>query len=50
MLGAMKGVKMCGLTDNLLKSLQKLRIDELQISKGFRRLLIWNMALGKKIA
>ena len=50
MLGAMKGVKMCGLTDNLLVSLQQLRIDELQISKGFRRLLIWNMALGKKIA
>ena len=47
MLGAMKGVKMCGLTDNLRTNLQKARTDELQISKRFRRLLIWNMGFGK---
>ncbi|TAQ85919.1 hypothetical protein B7494_g5754 [Chlorociboria aeruginascens] len=44
MLSAMKGVKMCGLTDTLSKTLQDLRIDELRISKKFRKLLIWNMA------
>ena len=49
MLGAMKGVKMCGLTNNLLTSLQRARTDELQISKRFRRLLIWNMGFGKYI-
>ncbi|PVH81871.1 hypothetical protein DL98DRAFT_457694 [Cadophora sp. DSE1049] len=43
MLGSMKGVKMCGLTDVLSKSLQDLRLDELRISKRFRKLLIWNM-------
>ncbi|KAH7407958.1 ABC multidrug transporter [Cadophora sp. MPI-SDFR-AT-0126] len=43
MLGSMKGVKMCGLTDVLSNSLQDLRRDELRISKRFRKLLIWNM-------
>jgi ATP-binding cassette subfamily C (CFTR/MRP) protein 1 len=47
MLASMKGIKMCGLKDTLLQSLQQLRIDELNISKKFRRLLIWNMVLGK---
>jgi hypothetical protein len=47
MLSSMKGVKMCGLTDTLLASLQKLRVDELRISKGFRKLIIWNMVFGK---
>jgi hypothetical protein len=46
-LGAMKGIKMSGLKHVILKTLHKLRIDELNISKGFRRLLIWNMALGE---
>lgn len=44
MLGAMKGIKMCGLKQTLLTSLHSLRIDELNISKKFRKLLIWNMA------
>ena len=47
MLSSMKGVKMCGLKDTLLSSLQKLRVDELRISKKFRRLIIWNMVFGK---
>ena len=34
---------MCGLTDTILNNLHGLRIDELRISKGFRRLLIGNM-------
>jgi lipoate-protein ligase B len=46
MLSSMKGVKMCGLKDTLLASLQKLRVDELRISKKFRRLIIWNMVFG----
>ncbi|AEO64844.1 uncharacterized protein THITE_35966 [Thermothielavioides terrestris NRRL 8126] len=46
MLASMKGVKMCGLKDTLLASLQQLRVDELRISKRFRRLLIWNMVFA----
>jgi ATP-binding cassette subfamily C (CFTR/MRP) protein 1 len=45
MLNSMKGVKMCGLTDVLRDDLQRLRIDELDISKKFRRLLIWTMMI-----
>jgi hypothetical protein len=47
MLGSIRGVKMCGLTALLFKNLQDLRVDELRISKKFRRLLIWNMAFSK---
>ena len=43
----MKGVKMSGLTDVLRDDLQQLRIDELDISKKFRKLLIWTMAFCK---
>ncbi|KAF2200883.1 canalicular multispecific organic anion transporter 1 [Delitschia confertaspora ATCC 74209] len=46
MLGSMKGVKMCGLTDVLREDLQKLRVDELEISKKFRKLLIWTMGIS----
>ncbi|KAK3371045.1 P-loop containing nucleoside triphosphate hydrolase protein [Lasiosphaeria ovina] len=46
MLAAMKGVKMCGLKDTLLASLQQLRVDELRISKRFRKLIIWNMVFA----
>ncbi|KAF4633015.1 hypothetical protein G7Y89_g5109 [Cudoniella acicularis] len=46
MLGSMKGVKMCGLTDTMSKTLHGLRIDELRISRKFRKLLIWNMGLA----
>jgi ATP-binding cassette subfamily C (CFTR/MRP) protein 1 len=47
MLGAMKGVKMCGLTNVLKRRIQDMRAEELHISGKFRRLLIWNMGLGK---
>jgi hypothetical protein len=47
MLDAMKGVKMCGLTDLLREDLQRLRVDELNISKKFRKLLIWTMMICK---
>jgi ATP-binding cassette subfamily C (CFTR/MRP) protein 1 len=36
-------VKMGGLTEVLRDDLQQLRIDELNISKKFRKLLIWTM-------
>jgi ATP-binding cassette subfamily C (CFTR/MRP) protein 1 len=45
MLNAMKGVKMCGLTDVLREDLMRLRVEELDISKKFRRLLIWTMLI-----
>ncbi|KAK2813402.1 hypothetical protein FQN50_000718 [Emmonsiellopsis sp. PD_5] len=44
MLGSMKGVKLCGLSEPLSSTVQNLRVIELQISEGFRKLLIW--ALG----
>lgn len=50
MLGSMKGVKMCGLTDVLSTRIHALRNDELRISGKFRRLLIWNMVLGEQIS
>jgi hypothetical protein len=43
MLNSMKGVKMGGLTEVLRDDLQRLRIEELNISKKFRKLLIWTM-------
>ncbi|GAB1316858.1 hypothetical protein MFIFM68171_07068 [Madurella fahalii] len=46
MLSSIKGIKMCGLSETLLQSLQKLRVDELRISKRFRRLIIWNMVFA----
>lgn len=47
MLGSMKGVKMCGLTDVLGTHIHAMRMEELRISGKFRRLLIWNMGLGE---
>ncbi|KAL4976783.1 P-loop containing nucleoside triphosphate hydrolase protein [Aspergillus desertorum] len=46
MLGSMKGIKMLGLQSSLMKSIHNLRIDELEISKRFRKLLVWNMAFA----
>ncbi|EHK99656.1 putative Metal resistance protein YCF1 [Glarea lozoyensis 74030] len=43
MLSSMKGVKMCGLTDTMSNNVHKLRMEELKISRKFRKLLIWNM-------
>ena len=50
MLSSMRGVKICGLRDTLLASLQKLRTDELRISKRFRKLIIWNMVFGESLS
>ncbi|RPA78129.1 putative ABC multidrug transporter [Ascobolus immersus RN42] len=46
MLSSMKGVKMCGLTEVLAKNIQNLRLQEIEISKKFRKLLIWNMGFA----
>lgn len=46
MLDSMKGVKMGGLTEVLREDLQKLRVDEMNISKKFRKLLIWTMGFS----
>ncbi|KAJ6131239.1 hypothetical protein N7523_001699 [Penicillium sp. IBT 18751x] len=46
MLGSMKGVKMLGLQDSFMKFVHGLRIDELNISKKFRTLLVWNMGFA----
>ena len=46
MLGSMKGVKMCGLTETLSTIIQDLRVQELEISKKFRKLLVWNMTFS----
>lgn len=46
MLGSMKGIKMCGLKQTLTVNLRNLRTDEMNISKKFRKLLIWNMGFG----
>ncbi|KAK4233717.1 putative ABC multidrug transporter [Achaetomium macrosporum] len=46
MLASMKGVKICGSKDALLASLQQLRVDELRISKRFKKLIIWNMVFA----
>jgi hypothetical protein len=47
MLASIKGVKLLGLKPSLMSSIQNLRLEELSISKGFRKLLVWNMAFGK---
>jgi ABC-type multidrug transport system fused ATPase/permease subunit len=46
MLGSMKGVKMLGLQNSLMKFVHGLRLSELDISKKFRTLLVYNMAFG----
>ncbi|KAJ5893959.1 hypothetical protein N7495_005650 [Penicillium taxi] len=46
MLGSIKGVKMLGLQDSMMKFVHGLRIDELNISKHFRTLLTWNMGFA----
>ncbi|KAL6239814.1 hypothetical protein BDW75DRAFT_197446 [Aspergillus navahoensis] len=46
MLDSMKGIKMLGLQSSLMKFIHNLRIDELEISKRFRKLLVWNMAFA----
>ena len=38
---------MLGLQTSFMNFVHGLRIDELNISKKFRTLLVWNMAFGK---
>ena len=38
---------MLGLQNSFMKFVHSLRIDELNISKKFRTLLVYNMAFGK---
>ena len=47
MLGSIKGVKMLGLQNSFMKFVHGLRIDELNISRKFHTLLVYNMAFGK---
>lgn len=44
-LGSIKSIKLSGLSGFIAKTIQQLRVDELNISKGFRFLLIINVAL-----
>ncbi|KAE8360003.1 P-loop containing nucleoside triphosphate hydrolase protein [Aspergillus caelatus] len=46
MLASMKGIKMLGLSDLLMTCIHNLRLDELNISRNFRKLLVWNMAFA----
>ncbi|KAB8271856.1 P-loop containing nucleoside triphosphate hydrolase protein [Aspergillus minisclerotigenes] len=46
MLASMKGIKMLGLSDLLMTCIHNLRLDELRISRNFRKLLVWNMAFA----
>ncbi|KAJ5279863.1 hypothetical protein N7478_005235 [Penicillium angulare] len=46
MLGSIKGVKMLGLQNSFMKFVHGLRLDELNISKKFRTLLVWNMGFA----
>ncbi|KAE8346672.1 hypothetical protein BDV24DRAFT_147346 [Aspergillus arachidicola] len=46
MLASMKGIKMLGLSDLLMTCIHNLRLNELRISRNFRKLLVWNMAFA----
>ncbi|KAG0155381.1 hypothetical protein PDIDSM_06070 [Penicillium digitatum] len=46
MLGSIKGVKVLGLQDHFMKLVHGLRTSELDISKSFRTLLVYNMAFA----
>lgn len=46
MLSQMKSLKMMGLTDYMGKHLRRLRIHELDLSKKFRTMIVWIIAIG----
>ncbi|PTU22530.1 hypothetical protein P175DRAFT_0514599 [Aspergillus ochraceoroseus IBT 24754] len=46
MLASMKGIKMLGLQSCLMACVHGFRIDELQISRKFRKILVWNMVFA----
>ncbi|KAI1387325.1 uncharacterized protein F4822DRAFT_430081 [Hypoxylon trugodes] len=45
-LGNMKAVKMLGISSIMSSTIQKLRKDEINISKNFRKLLVWTVLLA----
>lgn len=40
-LGNMKGLKLMGMTDIVSSDIQNLRVKELDLSKKFRKLIVW---------
>lgn len=48
-LGEMKVVKMLGLTDVMSTMIQRLRTDEINTSKSFRKLLVATLLLCKSL-
>lgn len=48
-LGEMKAVKMLGLTDVMSTMIQRLRTDEINTSKSFRKLLVATLLLCKSL-
>lgn len=47
-LGMIRGGKLTGMIEYLFQRIQQLRVDELEICKGFRRLQVFKNVLGKK--
>jgi len=47
MLGAMKGVKMSGLSNAIFELIQTLRVNEIKSAAKFRSLLVWNATVCK---
>lgn len=50
MLASMKGIKLLGLSHFFMTHVHGLRLDELKISKSFRRILVWNLAFGETVS
>jgi len=46
-LGSMKGIKMKGETESVSRQIQDLRTSELDLSKKYRVLFMWDILLGK---
>ncbi|KAH8425873.1 putative ABC multidrug transporter [Aspergillus melleus] len=46
MLASMKGIKLLGLSHFFMTHVHGLRLEELKISKSFRRILVWNLAFA----
>jgi ATP-binding cassette, subfamily C (CFTR/MRP), member 1 len=47
MLAQMKGIKMMGLSDYIMTSIQGYRVVEVNISKKFRMMVVWLNAIGE---
>ncbi|PLB43887.1 ABC multidrug transporter [Aspergillus steynii IBT 23096] len=46
MLASMKGIKLLGLSHFFMTHVHGLRLEELKISKSFRKILVWNLAFA----